>query len=329
MKKLQAIIKKYMVVLILVIVCAFFGIMDPKFLTADNFIAILRQVSMLGIAAVGVACMMLVGDMNMCSGVLQGLAGVICALLLRDIAMPVWLAFVITLTVCALVGAISGFIIVKTRMPAIIGSLGMRYIVNGGAFLLAGGLPIYGLADEAKWIGQGNVLGIPVPVVILLLFFVIGYFLLNRTFIGRHLFAVGSNAEAARLSGINVNMVRIFAFTFSSFCSGVAGLILMARNASGQPNGGNGSEMNIITACVIGGVSAMGGTCDPVTLMVGVLTMGVLTNGMTILGISEYWQTVSKGIVLIAAVGFDFYNRTKQVKTKVAPKALGETTEKA
>lgn len=329
MKKLQAIIKKYMVVLILVIVCAFFGIMDPKFLTADNFIAILRQVSMLGIAAVGVACMMLVGDMNMCSGVLQGLAGVICALLLRDIAMPVWLAFVITLTVCALVGAISGFIIVKTRMPAIIGSLGMRYIVNGGAFLLAGGLPIYGLADEAKWIGQGNVLGIPVPVVILLLFFVIGYFLLNRTFIGRHLFAVGSNAEAARLSGINVNMVRIFAFTFSSFCSGVAGLILMARNASGQPNGGNGSEMNIITACVIGGVSAMGGTCDPVTLMVGVLTMGVLTNGMTILGISEYWQTVSKGIVLIAAVGFDFYNRTKQVRTKVAPKALGETTEKA
>lgn len=329
MKKLQAIIKKYMVVLILVIVCAFFGIMDPKFLTADNFIAILRQVSMLGIAAVGVACMMLVGDMNMCSGVLQGLAGVICALLLRDIAMPVWLAFVITLTVCALVGAISGFIIVKTRMPAIIGSLGMRYIVNGGAFLLAGGLPIYGLADEAKWIGQGNVLGIPVPVVILLLFFVIGYFLLNRTFIGRHLFAVGSNAEAARLSGINVNMVRIFAFTFSSFCSGVAGLILMARNASGQPNGGNGSEMNIITACVIGGVSAMGGTCDPVTLMVGVLTMGVLTNGMTILGISEYWQTVSKGIVLIAAVGFDFYNRTKQVKTKVTPKSLGETTEKA
>lgn len=329
MKKLQAIIKKYMVVLILVIVCAFFGIMDPKFLTADNFIAILRQVSMLGIAAVGVACMMLVGDMNMCSGVLQGLAGVICALLLRDIAMPVWLAFVITLTVCALVGAISGFIIVKTRMPAIIGSLGMRYIVNGGAFLLAGGLPIYGLADEAKWIGQGNVLGIPVPVVILLLFFVIGYFLLNRTFIGRHLFAVGSNAEAARLSGINVNMVRIFAFTFSSFCSGVAGLILMARNASGQPNGGNGSEMNIITACVIGGVSAMGGTCDPVTLIVGVLTMGVLTNGMTILGISEYWQTVSKGIVLIAAVGFDFYNRTKQVRTKVAPKALGETTEKA
>lgn len=320
MKYLQAILKKYMVVLILLVVCVFFGIMDAKFLTASNFMAILRQVSMLGIAAVGVACMMLVGDMNMCSGVLQGLAGVICAMMLRDLAIPVWLAFTITLAVCALVGTISGLIIVKTRMPAIIGSLGMRYIVNGGAFLLAGGLPIYGLAEEAKWIGQGSVLGIPVPVIILILFFILGYFLLNKTVIGRHLFAVGSNAEAARLSGINVDMVRVFAFTFSSFCSGVAGLILMARNASGQPNGGNGSEMNIITACVIGGVSAMGGTCDPITLVVGVLVMGILTNGMTILGISEYWQTVCKGLVLILAVGFDFYQRTKQTKVKVTPR---------
>lgn len=163
----------------------------------------------------------------------------------------------------------------------------------------------------------------------MVLFFVIGYFLLNKTVIGRHLFAVGSNAEAARLSGINVDMVRVFAFTFSSFCSGVAGLILMARNASGQPAGGNGTEMNIITACVVGGVSAMGGTCNPVTLAVGVLVMGVLTNGMTILGISEYWQTVSKGVVLILAVGFDFYQRTKQVKAKVAPQAEAKTTEKA
>lgn len=325
MRKLQAIVKKYMVVLILMLVCVFFGVMDPKFLTAGNFIAILRQVSMLGIAAVGVACMMLVGDMNMCAGVLQGLAGVICAMMLRDLPIPVWLAFLITLAICALVGAISGLIIVKTRMPAIIGSLGMRYIVNGGAFLLAGGLPIYGLREEAKWIGQGSVLGIPVPVIVLLLFFVIGYFLLNKIFIGRHLFAVGSNAEAARLSGINVDKVRVFAFTFSSFCSGIAGLILMARNASGQPNGGNGGEMNIITACVVGGVSAMGGTCNPVTLIVGVLVMGVLTNGMTILGISEYWQTVSKGVVLIVAVGFDFYQRTKQVRVKVPAQAAKTT----
>jgi len=321
MKTIQQITKKYMVVFILLVVCAFFGFMDPKFFTMGNFVAILRQVSMLGITAIGMACMMLLGDMNMCCGVLQGLAGVICAIILRDTGLPVWLAFLVTLAVCSVIGAISGFVIVKTGMPAIIGSLGMRYIVNGAAFLIANGLPIYGLVDEAKWIGQGSVVNIPVPVLILIIFFILGYFLLNKTVIGRHLFAVGSNSEAARLSGINVDLVRIFAFTFSSFCAGMAGLILMARNASGQPNGGNGSEMNVITACVVGGVSALGGTCNPITLVGGVLVMGVLTNGMTILGISEYWQTVTKGLVLIVAVGFDFYQRTRQVKVKVTPES--------
>lgn len=315
--KAKKYIKQYMIIFILIGVCVFFGVMDPKFLTAGNFVAILRQLSMLGVTAIGAACMMLVGDINLYCGVLQGFAGVICALLLRDTGMPVLLAFTITLAACTLVGVISGLVVVKTGMPAMIGSMGMRYIINGAAFLLAGGLPIYGLPDNAKWIGQGSLLGIPAPVVVVIVFFIIGYFLLNKTVIGRCLFAVGSNAEAARLSGINTGAVRIFAFAFSSFCAGVAGLILMARNASGQPNGGNGSEMNVITACVVGGVSALGGSCNPITLVGGVLIMGVLTNGMTILGVSEYWQTVTKGLVLIVAVGFDFYQKLHQKKVKV------------
>ena len=309
--------KKYMTFLILVLICIFFSIADPKFFAASNFISILRQVSMLGITAVGMACCMLVGDINLSCGVLQGLSGVICALMLRDLGIPVFLAMILTLLICIVIGALGGAIIVKTGMPAMIGSLGIRYVVNGAAFLMAGGLPIYGLQDDAKWLGQGSVLGIPVPVIILIIFFVIGSVLLNKTYVGRHLFAIGSNAEATRLSGINVERTRIFAFTFSCFCASVAGLILMARNASGQPNGGNGGEMNVMTACVVGGVSALGGECNPVNLIVGVLIIGVLTNGMTILGVSEYWQTVCRGVVLILAVGFDFYQKTRKSKVKL------------
>lgn len=310
-------VKKYMTVVILAIIILFFSVADSKFFTIDNGISILRQVSMLGITAVGMSCCMLVGDINLACGVLQGFSSVVCCLFLANLGVPVILAYVLTLAIGTMAGGVGGAIIVKTGMPALIGTLGIRLIINGGAYLISGGLPIYGLQDNAKWIGQGFILGIPVPVIFLVVFFIIGSVLLNRTYIGRHLFAIGSNAEATRLSGINVDRIRIFAFAFSSFCSSVAGLILMARNASGQPNGGNGGEMNVITACVVGGVSALGGECNPANLIVGVLIIGVLTNGMTILGVNEYWQTVIRGAVLILAVGFDFYQKTRRVGAKV------------
>lgn len=313
-------IKKYMTVIILLVIVAFFAVADSKFFTVDNWITILRQVSMLGILAVGMSCCMLVGDINLACGVMEGFSSVICCLFLTNLGVPIVAAYLLTLLAGLAIGAVCGFIIVKTGMPALIGTLGIRYIVYGAAYLLSGGLPIYGLADGAKWIGQGSFLGIPVPIFFLAIFFIIGSILLNKTYIGRYLFAIGSNSEATRLSGIDVDNVRIFAFAFSNFCAAMAGLILMARNASGQPNGGNGMEMNVITACVVGGVSAMGGECSTASLIVGVLIIGVLTNGMTILGVGEYWQTVIKGIVLILAVGSDFYQKTHKSKVKVEAK---------
>jgi len=315
-------IKKYMTVLTLLVIILFFAIADSKFFTIANGLTVLRQVSMLGIAAIGMSCCMLVGDIDLSCGVMQGFSSVVCCLILTQLGVPVAGAFILTLIVGTLIGMISGIIIVKTNMPAIIGTLGVRNILYGGAYLLSGGLPIYGISDEAKWIGQGTIASIPVPIFFLVVFFVIGAILLNRTYIGRYLFSIGSNAEATRLSGINVDAVRIFAFAFSSFCASTAGLILMARNASGQPNGGNGGEMNVITACVVGGVSALGGECKTVNLIVGVLIIGVLTNGMTILGVDDYWQTVVKGIVLILAVGNDFYQKTHKKKVKVEEKAV-------
>jgi len=312
-----ALLKKYVTVIILILIVAYFGISDKKFMTVMNWISILRQVSMLGIISVGMGCCMLVGDIDLSCGVIEGFGGVICVLLLANAGLPTGLGFILTLILCACVGTLTGFIVVKTGMPALIGTLGMRYIIYGSAYLLSGGTPVYGLTDFQKKIGQGSIGALPIPVFILFVFFILGYILLNKTYIGRYMFAIGSNAESTRLSGINVDRVRIFCFAFSSFSAGVAALIMMGRNSSGQPNAGNGFEMNVITACVVGGVSAMGGTFSIINLAVGVLIVGVLTNGMTILGINDYWQTVITGVVLIAAVGFDFYQKTHTKKVKV------------
>lgn len=319
MKKVNIIklVKTYMVPIILVLICTVFSLLDDKFFKASNLISILRQISMLGITSIGCACVMLLGENDLACGVMQGFAGVICAIIMRDTGIPTWLCFIITLVVCSLIGFLDGLLIVKTNIPSMISSLGVRNIIYGLGFIISGGLPIYNIRDDAKYLGQGKIFEIPVPVILLVVFFIIGYFLLNKTYIGRHLFAVGSNAEAAKLSGINVDKVKIFAMTFSAFCASFAGLILMGRNASGQPKAGDGGEMNAITACVVGGVSALGGTCDPLNLMVGVMVMGVLTNGLTICGVSEFWQVVCKGVVLIVSVGFDSYEKTKASKVRI------------
>lgn len=313
-------LKKYMTVVILLVIVAIFSIMDTKFFTITNWLAILRQVSMLGIIAVGMGCCMLVGDIDLSCGVMEGFGSVICALLISQAGLPMVVAAPLTLVIGACIGMISGFVIVKTGMPALIGTLGVRYIIYGAAYLLSGGLPVYGLSDGDKLLGQGNIGMIPIPIFILAIFFVIGYVLLNRTYMGRYMFAIGSNPVSTRLSGINVDWVRIFCFGFSSFSASVAALIMMGRNASGQPNAGNGFEMNVITACVVGGVSAMGGAFSIISLVVGVLIVGVLTNGMTIVGVNDYWQTVITGVVLIAAVGFDFFQKTHTRKAKVEKK---------
>lgn len=309
--------KKYMTVIILLVIVVFFSIADSKFFTLRNWISILRQVSMLGIIAVGMGTCMLVGDIDLSCGVMEGFGGVLCALMISKLGLPLGAAAVITMAAGACVGMVSGFIIVKTGMPALIGTLGVRYILYGSAYLLSGGLPVYGLSDADKQIGQGSIGIIPIPILIMAMFFVLGFILLNKTFVGRYMFAIGSNPVATHLSGINVDRVRIFCFGFSSFSASVASIIMMGRNASGQPNAGNGFEMNVITACVVGGVSAMGGEFSIISLIVGVLIVGVLTNGMTILGVNDYWQTVITGVVLIAAVGFDFFQKTHNKKAKV------------
>ena len=178
--------------------------------------------------------------------------------------------------------------------------------LRGAGYLITDGLPVYGFGPGLSPFGRGYLLGIPYPVILMLAVFAIGIFVLSKTPIGRHIYGVGGNEEASRLSGVNVNAVKIFTYAFCSFLSGVAGLVLLSRTNSGQPAAGVGFEMDSITAVVLGGVSLMGGQGRLSLVIIGVLIMGVLSTGMLMCNINDYVQQVVKGMVLIAAVALSY-----------------------
>lgn len=219
--------------------------------------------------------------------------------------VPPIIAVVGTLGIGLAFGGLAGVMINKIHIPPLIATLGLMTALRGVAYILNDGLPIYGIPDSVKFIGQGWVFGIPFPVILMIAVFIFGYVLLNKTAFGRHLYGTGGNEEASRLSGVNVERLKTKVYLIGFFLSTFAGIVLMARVNSGQPRGGTGYEMDIITAVVLGGVSIMGGSGRLTGVIAGVMIMGVLSNGMILLNIDEYVQWVVKGAVLLTAVGLD------------------------
>ena len=201
----------------------------------------------------------------------------------------------------------------------------LRQVTNTGIItvgmsmvLIGGGFPVYGLPEKIKILGQGYIGGVfPVCVLILIAIIAVGAFVLNKTHFGRATYAIGSNEEAARLSGINVNQVRISLYAISGMLAGISGLVLMSRTNSGQATSGTGNEMDALIACVVGGVSVSGGEGNASGIIGGMLVMGVLANGMAVMGMSEYVQTLVKGLVLVVVVAVDSFTKTYKGKAKV------------
>lgn len=323
MKNISKNIKQYGTAVILLIMVAFFAIMAPNFRTFNNLITVLRQVSMLGVLAVGLTFVFLLGDIDLSVGVMMGLSATTSALLMTKLGVPVILAWLLGILVCTLVGVINGLIVTTTHMPALIATLGTQNIIYGVNYMICGGVSVYGIPPEAKFLGQGYLFGVlPIPVLVMVIVFMIGSFILKKTYFGRYFYAVGGNAEATRLSGINTTRVKILAYALCGLCAGIAGAINMSRANSGQPTAGHGFEMDVITACVVGGISAGGGDGKMSGVISGVLIIGVLSNGMTIMGVSDYWQMVAKGLVLVLAVGTDYYQKTRVKKAKLTEKKV-------
>lgn len=317
--KVNKIISKYAIYFVLLILIVAFSLLSNAFLSISNLFNILRQVSVTGIASVGMTFVILSAGIDLSVGSVIGVTGVITAQMMLW-GIPPILAAVIGVLSAACFGLLNGFIITKFKINPMIESLGMMTTLRGVAYLLTGGLPVYGFPESFTILGQGNIGVIPICVLVLILAFAIGYCILNKSILGRYIYGIGGNEEATRLSGINVTRVKYIIYALSGLFSGLAGLLLLSRTNSAQPIAGSGYEMNIITAVVLGGVSITGGEGKIVRVIAGVLIMGILSNGMILLNVGDYVQQVVQGLVLITAVSFDVYNQSRKVsKPKEEP----------
>ena len=305
MSKFGRFYKKYGILMILLFVIIFFSIAAENFFSLSNFITILRQNSSLGIVVMAVSLIMISGGMDLSVGGQIAVGGIISAGLMANYHMATFPVVIISLLFGLLCGFINGFLTVKLNLPSMIVTLGTMLVLQSLAMVITGGYPIYDINDNIKFIGQGYVGIIPVPVIIFAIIVAFSWFLLNKTYYGHYIYAIGGNAEASRLSGINVDKSRILMFMLGGLFTSIASLIVMARASSAQPNSGSNYAFDAITAAVLGGVSTIGGEGTIFGAVTGVLIIGILNNGLLLMGVNSNWQGVIKGIVLILAVGID------------------------
>ncbi len=307
-------IKKYAMFTVLAVIFCVFSITAPAFLQISNLLDLTRQTSMLGIAAVGMTFVVLLGGIDLSIGSQISMINVVTAFLMVSGGVNPWLACIIGLIMTTITGFVNGWIVANIGIPAIIVTLATQIILQGVAYKICGGLPIYGFPEEFSMIGQGYLWIIPIPVIIMFVIFGVGSFTLNKTYFGRYFYAVGGNEEASRLSGIKIKNIKYLAYTLSGFFAGVAGIVMLSRTNSAQPIAGQGFEFDALTAAILGGVSVTGGSGKISNVVAGTLIIGVLTNGFVLLNIDSYTQMIIKGIVLLLAVGYDCMQKNRKVK---------------
>jgi len=287
-------------VIALVVIGAALAVAKPVFLTVPNLINVVRQISINGILAVGVTYVLLTGGVDLSLGSMVALAGVVAASFAHPGEYPVFVPVLLGVLAGAACGGVNGFVVTKGRVAPFIVTLGMMAVARGLALVLSGGKPVSNLSAEFKWIGDGLV-----PILVLLVVAGASWVFLANLKLGRHLYAVGGNENAARASGINVDAVKLFAYTVCGALAGLAGVVLAARITSGQPNAGAGYELDAIAAVVIGGTSLSGGVGGVGGTILGALLMGVINNGLDLLNVSSYYQAIVKGIIIVGAVWLD------------------------
>jgi inositol transport system permease protein len=293
------------------------SLLSPAFLSRINLINIVRQMSVVGLISLGVTGVIVSGGIDLSSGSVVGLTAVVAASLAQDPefatlfypglhGLPLVVPVLAACLVGALVGLINGSLVAKARIPPFIATLGTYTSIRGLALLYTGGRPISDLTDAYNFIGQGDVLGIPVPIIILVVMAVVTHILYANTKFGKYIYAIGGNEQAARVSGINSGRYKLLMYVFAGFLSGLAGLVVSARIGSGQPGLGVGYELDAIAAAVIGGASLSAGGIGTVAgTIVGALIIGVLNNILDLTNVSAYFQQIIKGCIIVGAVIID------------------------
>ena len=310
--KIGNIIRSQGIWIVFFVLCIGFTIANPRFITGTNLLIMLRQVAVWGIASVGMTFVILLGDIDLATGSIITFVNVLCAYLMVNKGVPMVLAIIITLAAATLIGLLNGFMVSTIGIPALIATFATQTAFSGISLIICDGQPINGFTESFKVFGQGKIGPVPVPVIIMILCFALGAFILNKTYFGRYFYAVGGNIEAARLSGIRTGRVKYLVFALSGFFAGLAGLVLLSRVNSGMGNAGLGYEFKVITCVVLGGVSVSGGSGRMSGVVAGTFIISALNNGMVLINLNTWIQNIVLGIVLVLAVGFDCWQKKKQ-----------------
>ena len=298
------------IIVAFLVLCVFLSVF-PKtsgsFFTRQNIFNVLRQISTTLFLACGMTMVIILGGIDLSVGSIIALSGCISAGCVARYNLPLPIALLMGLLVGLLVGMFNGAVISKTTIPAFIVTLATMNIAKGLAYVYTGGSPVRVVTKEWQFLGAGYVGIFPTPVVILVIVLIITAIIMNKTKMGRHMYAVGGNQQAAEFSGIKVEKVKFFVHAFSGLMAGLAGIVLASRMYSGQPTAGDGAEMDAIAAVVVGGTSMAGGSGKIGGTIIGGLIIGVLNNGLNLLNVNSFWQYVVKGVVILLAVFLDYF----------------------
>jgi ribose transport system permease protein len=296
---------RYESLAVLILLCVVMTVLSPYFLSVNNFLNILLATSVIGILAIGATFVISSAAIDLSVGSLLAVSAVVAGLAVKNAGLPWPFGIVAALATGGLLGLINGVLVTKGRIPPFIVTLGMLGIARGTAYILTEGRAIYGLPDLLVFLGQGRILGVPMPVIIFLALALVMHFVLQHTRFGRHTLIVGDNETAARVTGLRVERHRIQVFVLSGALAGVAGLVLMGRLNAADPSEGLLYELTAITAAIIGGTNLFGGRGTILGTVIGALIMGVIQNGLNLLAVQSFYQQVAIGAVLIVAVWLD------------------------
>lgn len=289
---------------VLVILCIFMALFAPYFLTTSNLLNVAQQSSINAILAAGMTFVILTGGIDLSVGSGLAVAGVV-AVWLASKGVPGVIDVLAGLGIGSLAGMLNGVFVARFKLLPFIVTLGALTYLRGAAYILTGAYPIVVNNLSFGFLGNGFVGPIPWPIVIAIIVYVVGYIVLNRTIFGRHVYAIGGNEQAARLTGINVDRTLLLIYTISGLCMGIAGVVYSARLLSAQPTGGQSYELYAIAAVILGGTSFTGGVGSIVGTLIGALIIGVLNNGLVLMNVPFFYQLIIQGAVIIVAVLID------------------------
>ncbi|MFM1654839.1 ABC transporter permease [Brevibacillus sp. B_LB10_24] len=313
MTKGLALVNKYRVLIIFAALCLAAGIVSDSFLTVNNLLNVVRQVSITAIIAAGMTLIILIAGIDLSVGSVLAFTGAAAAGMIAA-KLPLVVVLPATLLVGLLFGLVNGLFVTRWGIPSFITTLAVMVIARGMTLVYTKGYPVVVSNDAFRYIGNGKIAGVPLPIIIMLAVFALMYWVLRYTSFGRYIYAIGGNEEAARLSGIPVNTIKLAVFGIGGLLSALSAIIYTSRLMSAQPTAGTGIELDAIAAVIIGGTSLAGGRGGIVGTLFGALIMGILDNVLNLMNVSPFYQSIAKGLVILLAVLVD--SKFSKIKTR-------------